>query len=75
MNKKLVIGCLALLLLGCGGSAPPVSLPSTSVPVEVFDIGIIRDVIVFHDEKRGVTCYVYESVAISCLPDSQLKGR
>lgn len=34
-------------------------------------------VVIFHDDKRGVTCYVFSGYygrSASCIPDSQLKG-
>ena len=27
-----------------------------------------------HDSQRGVTCYILNQVAISCIPDSQLQA-
>jgi hypothetical protein len=27
-----------------------------------------------HDSKRGVTCYILNDAAISCIPDSQLQA-
>ncbi|HFQ8053604.1 TPA: hypothetical protein ACHTCR_005493 [Pseudomonas putida] len=27
-----------------------------------------------HDSKRGVTCYILNDAAISCVPDSQLQA-
>lgn len=38
---------------------------------------IDKNVRVAHDDRRGVTCYlytVYQGAAISCIPDSQLQA-
>ncbi|HNC11757.1 MAG TPA: hypothetical protein PLF59_08290 [Cyclobacteriaceae bacterium] len=35
-------------------------------------------VLIFHDDKRGVTCYVFSGYygrSASCIADSQLKGK
>lgn len=34
----------------------------------------MRSISIYHDDERQVTCWVYSSAGISCLPDSQLAG-
>ncbi len=51
---------LCLLLLATGASAAP--QPQENV------------IDVQHDSKRGVTCYILNDAAISCVPDSQLQA-
>lgn len=36
--------------------------------------GLPTMVEVFHDDERGVTCWVYAWKGISCLPDAQIGG-
>ena len=41
----------------------------TCNPVDVIDYRIS----VYHDAARSVTCWVYSSGGIACLPDSELE--
>ncbi|AVH35390.1 hypothetical protein AL532_03230 [Pseudomonas monteilii] len=53
---------LGLLLLATGANA---------------DERIDNNVRVVHDDRRGVTCYLYslyQGASISCIPDSQLQS-
>lgn len=61
MNRLLI----TLLLLSTGASAAPAPV---QVPVQPENVIQIE-----RDQSRGVTCYILNGNAISCVPDSQLK--
>ncbi|WP_288082789.1 hypothetical protein [Pseudomonas sp.] len=56
---------LILLLLATGASAAPAKPQIPDKPENVIQIE--------RDALRGVTCYILNGNAISCVPDSQLK--
>jgi len=75
--RRLLLLVAFVLLAGCGGAAPAApEVPTANT--ERWGIGTLQTITVFHDDKRSVTCYVfngYSKGGISCIPDSQLKGR
>jgi len=75
--KLLSLGSLLFLFLGCdssGNGQAPAPAPVFRLMAEDDDYPYAR---VFHDDKRGVTCWSFSSTyarSVSCLPDSQLVG-
>ena len=66
--KLVLLVALLFLALSCGVSKGP-------NPVNSSQLGN-RNIGIWHDNQRGVTCWVYASGyggGISCLPDAQLK--
>ena len=72
---------LALALTACSRSEPSEpSEPMQSIEKELRSEGDIvvghAKVTVFHDEKRGVVCWLYNGyteAGLSCLPEGQVK--
>jgi len=78
--KWLAMVLLLLLLSSCGGTTSYNDLPKVSTDdlVALSSNNIHNSITVYHDDKRGVTCWVYrgyEEGSISCIPDSQLKDK
>lgn len=77
---KLIIVVLGISAIGAyviKNYKAPDPKPEVKVVTKVVtNPGVPMSIRVFHDEKRGVTCYLKEhsaSSALSCVPDIQLR--
>jgi hypothetical protein len=83
MKKLIIIPALALLLVACGGQPsnyPPAPVPKIPDNIELVGSGNngYIEIYRYRDEKYGVTCWVLYRTgppAMTCIPDTQLKGR
>ncbi len=68
---KTTLLALLFLLFSLAGCATLPSLPNTAVTISHLEAGWNFDV--YHDTKRHVTCWVFKSHGVSCLPDSAIR--
>lgn len=54
------------------GTGKPVAEASEKRQLEHYKVGTLVDIYPWHDDRRGVTCWIFEGYSeggISCLPD------
>ena len=82
MKRTILLALAALTLTACSPSEPSEpSAPIQPIEKELRSEGDMlvghAKVTVFHDEKHGVVCWLYNGyteAGLSCLPEDQVKG-
>lgn len=73
MKQAIILLCCALL----GGCIEPAAQSGSDQPQQIEPYNNDYRFGVWHDDQRGVTCWIYDGYrerSIACLPDKDLEG-